>query len=118
MDQKATITFYAAECMEFINYGEYHENLTLPEAVKHYKKIVKRGMSCIPGIGFKLNDAEIPDYSDIPWPLYTGTQIALDDIEMIPAYREHPLVKQAVEDIKPFLLALHKAEKNRPGRER
>ena len=39
MEQEATITFYVAECMEFPNLGECHENLTLDEAMKIYEKI-------------------------------------------------------------------------------
>lgn len=42
----AKILFYAAECMEFTSYGEFHDNLTLEEAVKCYNAIpAKRPLS-------------------------------------------------------------------------
>ena len=34
-----TISFYAAECMEFPVMGEYHDNLTLAEAFEKYQAI-------------------------------------------------------------------------------
>ena len=100
----AEITFFAAECMEFQErLGELRENLTLPEAVNVYMTICERNGSYGPGIGFVLRDESIPDYSGIKWPFYQGREIAQDSIDLIPAYREHPLVKQAVEDMKAYL---------------
>ena len=115
----AEITFYAAECMEFPErLGELRENLTLAEAVKAYGRICGRNRSCGPGIGFVLQDESIPDYSDNRWPLYQGRGIAQDMIDLIPAYRDHPLVKQAVEDIKPYLKKLERAGKKKCDLER
>ena len=71
-----------------------------------------------PGIGFVLQDESIPDYSDNRWPLYQGGGIAQDMIDLIPAYRDHPLVKQAVEDIKPYLKKLERAGKKKCDLER
>lgn len=100
----AEITFFAAECMEFPErMGELRENLTLPEAVNVYKEICGRNRSYGPGIGFVLQDENIPDYSGIRWPLYQGGEVAREMIDLISAYREHPLVKQAVEDMEPYL---------------
>lgn len=100
----AEITFFAAECMEFPErMGELHENLTLPEAVNVYKEICGRNRSYGQGIGFVLQDENIPDYSGIRWPLYQSGEVAREIIDLIPAYREHPLVKQALEDMEPYL---------------
>lgn len=100
----AEITFFAAECMEFPErLGELRENLTLPEAVEVYRRICRRNGSYGPGIGFVLEDENIPDYSGIRWPVYQGGEVAQEMIDLIPAYREHPLVKQAVEDMEPYL---------------
>lgn len=100
----AEITFFAAECMEFPErLGELRENLTLPEAVDAYREICRRNGSYGPGIGFVLKDENIPDYSGIRWPLYQGRGMAQEMIDLIPAYREHPLIKQAVADMEPYL---------------
>lgn len=115
----AEITFFAAECMEFPErLGELHENLTLPEAVNVYMWIRGRNKSYGPGIGFVLQDESIPDYSGTKWPLYQGRGIAQEMIDLIPAYREHPLVKQAVEDMKPYLEKLEGKGREERGMER
>ena len=51
---EATITFYVAECMEFPVMGEYHNNLTLEEAIKIYESIPAERLHGIKGIGFDL----------------------------------------------------------------
>lgn len=109
----ARISFYAAECMEFTGYGKLAENLTLPEAVKAYRSIVKKGTSNGPGIGFVLQDKKQPDYSDIHWPLFQGGKIAQEEINLIPAYREHPLVQQAAQELKQYLPQLEKGGKQK-----
>lgn len=109
----ARISFYAAECMEFTGYGKLAENLTLPEAVKAYRSIVKEGTSNGPGIGFVLQDKNQPDYSDTHWPLFQGGKIAQEEINLIPAYREHPLVQQAAQELKQYLPQLEKEGKQK-----
>lgn len=115
---EARIAFYAAECMEFINYGRFYENLSLEQAVKAYQKICRSNTASGPGIGFFLYDDRIPDYSDTPWPLFHGNKVAQDDIDLIAAYREHPLVKQAVKEMENYLSELTHKEKQRNSQER
>lgn len=112
------IFFYAAECMEFINYRACIEVPDLAQAVAAYRRICRRGGSCGPGIGFVLQDSRIPDYSDVHWPLYQCGRIAQDDIDLIPAYRDHPLVKQAVKELEQYLPKLSKPAKAKRSRER
>lgn len=50
------LTYYVAECMEFPNLGEYHDNLSLEEAVRIYQEIPAERMNGIKGIGFELKD--------------------------------------------------------------
>ena len=108
----AEITFFAAECMEFPErMGELRENLTLPEAVEVYMRICRRNRSYGPGIGFVPQDENIPDYSGVKWPLYQGRGIEWEMIELIPAYGEHPLVKQAAEAMNQYLEKLGREEK-------
>jgi hypothetical protein len=52
--EKPSITFSVAECAEFPNMGEYHENLTLPEAVEIYKQIPAERMHGIKSIRFEI----------------------------------------------------------------
>ena len=90
------LTYYVAECMEFPNLGEYHDNLSLAEAIRIYQEIPVERMNGIKGIGFELKDGS--DYEG-PFPILTGQTIDLDTIQAIDYYRDNPLVQKAVKEL-------------------
>ncbi|GKH09350.1 hypothetical protein CE91St54_44580 [Hungatella hathewayi] len=90
------LTYYVAECMEFSNLGEYHDNLSLEEAVRIYQEIPAERMNGVKGIGFELKDGS--DYEG-PFPILTGQTIDLDTIQAIDYYRDNPLVQKAVKEL-------------------
>lgn len=103
--QEPKISFYAAECMEFPSMGEYYENLTLEEAVEKYKTIPEDRIHGIKGIGFCLEDGSIYDGE---YELMSGGKISKDLIDLVPHYKESPLVQKAMRDLERIL-----AEKQR-----
>lgn len=94
--QTDDLTYYVAECMEFPNLGEYHDNLSLEEAIRIYQEIPAERMNGIKGIGFELKDGS--DYEG-PFPILTGQTIGLDTIQAIDYYRDNPLVQKAVKEL-------------------
>jgi len=94
--QTGDLTYYVAECMEFPNLGEYHDNLSLEEAIRIYQEIPAERMNGIKGIGFELKDGS--DYEG-PFPILTGQTIDLDTIQAIDYYRDNPLVQKAVKKL-------------------
>ena len=56
---EATISFYVAECAEFPVMGEFHDNLTLEQALEVYDKIPSERMNGIKSISFSLEDGSI-----------------------------------------------------------
>ncbi|EKC78718.1 hypothetical protein LEA_03192 [human gut metagenome] len=78
--------------MEFPNLGEYHDNLSLEEAIRIYQEIPAERMNGIKGIGFELKDGS--DYEG-PFPILTGQTIDLDTIQAIDYYRDNPLVTKS-----------------------
>ena len=94
--QTGDLTYYVAECMEFPNLGEYHDNLSLKEAIRIYQEIPAERMNGIKGIGFELKDGS--DYEG-PFPILTGQTIDLDTIQAIDYYRDNPLVQKAVKEL-------------------
>ena len=94
--QTGDLTYYVAECMEFPNLGEYHDNLSLEEAIRIYQEIPAERMNGIKGIGFELKDGS--DYEG-PFPILTGQTIDLDTIQGIDYYRDNPLVQKAVKEL-------------------
>ena len=98
---EAMISFYAAECMEFPVLGEYHENLTLEEALDVYEKIPAERMNGIKGIGFVLHDGSA--YDNVEYELMSAGQVRTDMIDLIPHYKESSLVQKAITDVKKYL---------------
>ena len=94
--QQETLTYYVAECMEFPSLGEYHENLSLMEAVELYQAIPAERMNGIKGIGFDLHDGS--DYNG-QFPILTGKTIDVETINGIDYFRNSPLVQKAVSDL-------------------
>ena len=85
--------------------GEYHNNLTLEEAIKIYESIPAERMHGIKGIGFDLQDGD-EDYSG-EYGLMSGDRIERDLIDMIPHYKESPLVQKAINDMEKYLNEKH-----------
>ena len=85
--QGVEISFFAAECMEFPNFGKFCGELSLPEAVEDFRRICKNGRSYGSCIGFVLKDSGIGDYSGIGWPFYQCGKIAKDEIQLVAAYQ-------------------------------
>ena len=77
--EEVTITFYAAECGEFHDFGEYTKCKTLEEAYKKYQKYCKTSANMCPAIELSSKDR--------------------GDLELVPYYNEHPLVNEAIRQL-------------------
>lgn len=97
---EATISFYVAECAEFPVMGEFHDNLTLEQALEVYDKISAERMNGIKSIGFSLEDGSI--YSGM-FDLMVGGEVQAEVVNHIQHYRESPLVQKAISDMKTLL---------------
>lgn len=94
------ISFYVAECMEFPVLGDYYDNLTLEEAVKKYEEIPADRINGIKGIGFRLEDGSIYDGD---YEMMSGGEILRETIDLVPHYKESPLVQKAIADLEKIL---------------
>lgn len=116
------ISFYVAECSEFHSMGEFHENLTLEQAVEIYKQIPSDRMNGIKAIGFNLQDENILANE---FDLVTGGRLQQQDLkELVPQLAEHPLVQKAFEDVQKLMPELKpeqekdkEAEKKEPKKQ-
>lgn len=116
------ISFYVAECSEFHSMGEFHENLTLEQAVEIYKQIPADRMNGIKAIGFNLQDENILANE---FDLVTGGRLQQQDLkELVPQLAEHPLVQKAFEDVQKLMPELKseqekdkEAEKKEPKKQ-
>lgn len=97
---EASISFYVAECAEFPVMGEFHDNLTLEQALEVYDKIPAERMKGIKSIGFSLEDGSI--YSGM-FDMMVGGEVQAEVVNHIQHYRESPLVQKAISDMKTLL---------------
>ena len=89
------VDFYVAECSEFPSLGEYHEGLTLDEAIKIYEKIPEERMHGRKGIGIDLHFPEENLYPG-KCSLFEGGEICREFLDIVPFYKENKEVQRAV----------------------
>lgn len=107
--EKQPISFYVAECGEFHSLGEFHENLTLQQAVDIYKSIPADRMNGVKTIGFSISDDELIANE---FDLVVGNRLNMEMIqEFFPNLAKHPLVVKAAEDIKKLMPELEDSQK-------
>lgn len=94
-----SVTFYAAECMEFPNMGEFYENLTLEEAIEKYESIPAERMNAVKGIGFELHDGS--DYEGKYDLMHLG-QVDRGNVEMVQHYQKNPIIMNALNRLEQY----------------
>lgn len=94
------ISFFFAECREFPILGEFHEDISLKEAAQYYNQIPSDRLHGIKGIGFRLEDGSIYDGT---FDLFSGGEILYDELDLVPYYRDHPLVQEAIGELKQMI---------------
>lgn len=93
LSAKKVISYYVAECMEFSNLGEYHDNLTADQAVEIYERIPPERRNAIKGIGITIHIQGQPDYTDHHFEIMHLYEMDADAIEY--AGEDRPLVLEA-----------------------
>lgn len=98
------ISFYAAECAEFPVMGEVHYDLTLPEALEAYEKILSERMHGLKCVGFDLKDGS--DYEGMQSLMIEG-KIQKEFLNSIPGFRENSYVQNAISRVEKYLEERH-----------
>ena len=94
-----TVSFTVAECSEFHNMGEFHENIaTVKEAIEIFEKIPPERMSAIPAVGIRVADAENPEQV-AEMDVIVGNHIDLQLLEYIPEIAENKAAQFAVAEM-------------------
>lgn len=94
-----TVSFTVAECSEFHNMGEFHENLaTVKEAMEIFEKIPPERMSAIPAVGIRVADAENPEQV-AEMDVIVGKHIDLQLLEYIPEIAENKAAQFAIAEM-------------------
>ena len=95
-EEKKTVTLTVAECSEFHNMGEFHENITsVAEAVAKFKEIPPERMHGIPAIGIRVADLKNPEDS-VEMDMLIGKRIDLDMLRYVPDIAENWQAQQMI----------------------
>ncbi len=95
-EEKKTVTLTVAECSEFHNMGEFHENITsVAEAVAKFKEIPPERMHGIPAIGIRVADPKNPKDS-VEMDVLIGKRIDLDMLRYVPDIAENWQAQQMI----------------------
>lgn len=88
-EPKTEVTLTVAECGEFHNFGEFHENIaTVDEAIAIWKQIPPERMNGIPAIGINIHTPGTESYEDVVTDILTGNRFELDVLDYIPEIKE------------------------------
>ena len=97
-----TLSFYVAECLEFTFAGEFHDHLTMKEALEAYDKIPSERMNADKCIGFCIEE----DGGFVGmYELVVNDKVQRENINSINYFRDDKLVQQAISDMEKLMAA-------------
>ena len=97
-----TLSFYVAECLEFTFAGEFHDHLTMEEALEIYDKIPSERMNADKCIGFCIEE----DGGFVGmYELVVNDKVQRENINSINYFRDDKLVQQAISDMEKLMAA-------------
>lgn len=97
------VRYFVAECMEFIRYGEFRENIkTAEEAAKVYERIPSERLSAGKGIGIHIfTSGESGQSQEVP--LISGDKLDMDMLDDVYDLRKYPEIVTAAKELLLFM---------------
>lgn len=107
-----TLSFYVAECLEFTFAGEFHDHLTMEEALEAYDKIPSERMNADKCIGFCIEE----DGGFVGmYELVVNDKVQRENINSINYFRDDKLVQQAITDMEKLMAARQQSKEHERG---
>ena len=107
-----TLSFYVAECLEFTFAGEFHDHLTMEEALEVYDKIPYERMNADKCIGFCIEE----DGGFVGmYELVVNDKVQRENINSINYFRDDKLVQQAISDMEKLMAARQQSKEQERG---
>ena len=107
-----TLSFYVAECLEFTFAGEFHDHLTMEEALEAYDKIPSERMNADKCIGFCIE--ENGGFAGM-YELVVDDKVQRENINSINYFRDDKLVQQAISDMEKLMAARQQSKEQERG---
>ncbi len=107
-----TLSFYVAECLEFTFAGEFHDHLTMEEALEVYDKIPSERMNADKCIGFCIEE----DGGFVGmYELVVNDKVQRENINSINYFRDDKLVQQAISDMEKLMSERQQSKEQERG---
>lgn len=95
-----TVTLTVAECGEFHNMGEYHENIaSVEEAIAVWKSIPPERMNGIPSIGINIHTEGTERYEDVEMDILSDKVIDLEVLDYVPDITDDPKAIEVIAEL-------------------
>lgn len=99
-EKEKIVTLTVAECGEFHNFGEYHENIkSVDKAIAAYNRIPPERMNGIPSIGIKIHTKGTEDYEDIQMDIFSSGIIDLEILDYVPDITGNPKAMEVIAEL-------------------
>ena len=98
--KQTVVTLTVAECGEFHNFGEYHENIAgVEEAIAIFNRIPPERMNGIPSIGINIHTEGTESYEDTQMDIVSGGVADLEFLDYVPDITDNPKAVEVIAEL-------------------
>ncbi|MXP75399.1 DUF4316 domain-containing protein [Lachnospiraceae bacterium WCA-9-b2] len=98
--KQTVVTLTVAECGEFHNFGEYHENIAgVEEAIAIFNQIPPERMNGIPSIGINIHTEGTESYEDTQMDIVSGGVADLEFLDYVPDITDNPKAVEVIAEL-------------------
>ena len=98
--KQTAVTLTVAECGEFHNFGEYHENIAgVEEAIAIFNQIPPERMNGIPSIGINIHTEGTESYEDTQMDIVSGGVADLEFLDYVPDIAGNPQAMEVIVEL-------------------
>ncbi|EOS68156.1 hypothetical protein C818_03892 [Lachnospiraceae bacterium MD308] len=98
--KQTAVTLTVAECGEFHNFGEYHENIAgVEEAIAIFNRIPPERMNGIPSIGINIHTEGTESYEDMQMDIVSGRVADLEILDYVPDITDNPKAMEVIAEL-------------------
>lgn len=97
---ETTVTLTVAECGEFHNLGEFHEDIaSVDEAITVWSRIPPERMNGIPSIGIHIHTEGTEPYEDVEVNILSGKVVDLENLDYVPDITDNPKAIEVIAEL-------------------
>lgn len=99
-EKRTVVTLTVAECGEFHNFGEYHEDIAgVEEAIAIFNRIPPERMNAIPSIGINIHTEGTQSYEDTQMDIVSGRIADLEILDYVPEITDNPKAVEVIAEL-------------------